>query len=110
MRSARSFFVAPARELGEASFAQDAPDGGGAERLVLLAQGPHDVVDGEVLLAQGDDLLVQPHGVGREFGRLRAPGKVAVGQEKGPLRILSELMTQHAKAPRRVTELFGRLL
>jgi len=60
--------------------------------------------------AQGDDLLVQPRGFARDFGRLRAPGTVAIGQEKGPLRILSELMTKHAKAPRRVAELFGRLL
>ncbi|MEK7755026.1 MAG: hypothetical protein AAB654_24075, partial [Acidobacteriota bacterium] len=62
-----------------------------------------DVVDGEVLLAQGDDLISQALGLGggfRSFGR---------GEEELPLRFLAELVGQNAKASRGVTAAAGGL-
>ncbi|MGH7956072.1 MAG: hypothetical protein ACREH8_03555 [Opitutaceae bacterium] len=106
----RPLLVAPAGEPGEARLAHDAPDGRRAERFFLLPERPHDIVDGEVLLAQRDDLLVQPRGLRRPLGRLRPPGGVAVGQKKWPARLLSELVAKDAKAARRVAELRGGLL
>ena len=54
------FVVEPPRQLGEALLLQDRGDGRRAERFAVAGQGAADVVDGEVLLAQGDDLVTQP--------------------------------------------------
>ena len=52
-----SLLVAASRQFGEALFLEDRGDRRRAERLAVAGQGAADVVDGEVLLPQGDDLL-----------------------------------------------------
>ena len=55
-----SLLVAASRQFGEALFLEDRGDGRRAERLAFAGQGAADVVDGEVLLPQGDDLFAEP--------------------------------------------------
>lgn len=56
----RSLIVAAPRQLGEALLLQDGGDGRRTEGLAIAGEGSADVVDGEVLFAEGDDLLAQP--------------------------------------------------
>jgi hypothetical protein len=63
-----------------------------------VGQGAADVVDREVLLAEGDDAVAE--GVGLGCG-LRSLGR---GEEEAAARILAELMDQDAKAAGGVTE------
>lgn len=53
----RSFFVFPAGEAGEALLFEDQRDGGWTELVSSIFKGPADIVDGEVVLSQGDDLF-----------------------------------------------------
>ena len=90
--------VAPPRQLGEALLLEDRGDGRRAERLAVAGQGAADVVDGEVLLAQGDDLIAEPSLLaGRPAFACGRDEEVAVG-------LIAELMDEDAKAPRRVAE------
>ena len=61
-------------------------------------------MDGEVLFAQREDLSVEPGGLGGDRRRPGAPGRVAVGQEEGPLRLSAELMAEDAEAAGGVSE------
>src|SRR5262249_56897030 len=74
-----------------------------AKRFAVAGQGPADVVDGEVLLAEGDDLLPQP------FLLAGRPALVWSGDEEVTVGPMSELMDEDAEAPRRVAEASGRL-
>ena len=95
--------VAASRQLGEALLLEDGGDGRRAERLAVAGQGPADVVDGEVLLAEGDDLLPQPLLLAGRPALACGGGKeVAVG-------LVAELVDEDAEAPRRVAEAGGRL-
>ena len=90
--------VGAARQLGEALVLEDRGDGRRAERLAVAGQGAADVVDGEVLLAQGDDVFPEGFGLGcgvRSLGR---------GQEEVAAGILAELMDEDAEAARGVAE------
>ncbi len=55
----RPFVVASSGQSGEALLPQMDADHGRADAVALLGQGLGDVVDGEVLLAEGDDRLAQ---------------------------------------------------
>jgi hypothetical protein len=65
---------------------------------LLLGQSAADVVDGEVLLPEGDDLFSDAIllGSGRSFGARR--------EEELPLGILAELMAQDPEAARSVAK------
>ena len=71
--------------------------------MAFLADGPADVVDGQVLLAQGDDPVPQRVGLG---GRL---GPFGGGQEERTLRRLTKLVDHHPHGARGVAEAFGDL-
>ena len=95
--------VEPSRQLGEALLLQDRGDGRRAERLAVAGEGAADVVDGEVLLPQGDDLFPQP---------LLLAGRSALAcgrDEEVAFGLIAELMDEDAKAPRGVAEASGRL-
>ena len=101
--SAGPLVVGPSRQLGEALFLEDGGDGRRAERLAVTGQGPADVVDREVLLAEGDDLLPQPSLLA---GR---PALVWSGDKEVAVGLVAELVDEDAEAPRRVAETSGRL-
>ena len=88
----RSLVVGPARQASEALLPEDPGDGDRAERISLVGQVAADVVDGEVLLPQGDDGVAEGIGLGRG---LRPLGRC---QEEGPAGILAELVDQDAEA------------
>ena len=63
-----------------------------------MGQVATDVVDGEVLFAQGDDTVAEGIGLGcgmRPLGRF---------EEEVASRVLAELVDEDSEAPRRVTE------
>jgi hypothetical protein len=91
------------RQACKALVLEDLVDGDGAECDVVLGQGPADVIDGEILLAESDDPGTDRVGFGCgvwSFGRR---------QEEGSPGILAELVDQDAEASRRVSEAFGDL-
>src|SRR5262249_54751982 len=92
-----------ARQLGKALFLEDRRDGRRAEGLAVSGQGPANVVDGEVLLPQGDDLLPQAFLLARGSARPRGGG------EEVPLGLSAELVDEDAEAAGGVTEASGRL-
>jgi hypothetical protein len=101
--SVGSLVVAAARQLGETLFLQDRGDGRRTECLAITAESAADVVDGEVLFAEGDDLLPQPFLLppGPAVARGRAE-EVAVGAG-------AELIDEDAETSWRVAEA-GRCL
>jgi len=99
----RSLVIATPRKPCEAFFLQDFCDSHRAERMAILCQRPADVIDREVLLAEGDDLWAKGIRLGRGLGTMgRGLKKVTVGP-------MTELMDQHAKTARRVAETGGGL-
>jgi hypothetical protein len=97
------FVIRASGQPGEAFFLQDQRDGDRASLLPLLFQGPADVINGEVLLAQGDDRF--PHPV---LARTRA-GRSARGEEEFQLGVLPQLVTEDAETTGGVAEPLGRL-
>ncbi len=95
--------VDPPRQLGEALLLEDRGDGRRAERLAVAGQGAADVVDGEVLLAQGDDLLPQP------FLLAGWSALAWGGDEEIAVGLTAELVDEDAEAPGRVAEASGHL-
>ena len=77
--------------------------GDGAERLAVACQGPADVVDGEVLLAQGDDLLAAG------IGAWALWAAVWPGRKKAPVGSWRNWWTRTRKLPGRVAEAAGGL-
>lgn len=102
-RTGRPFVVGAAGQFGEAFFLKNLGDGSGGQRLAGLVQGPADVIDGEVLLAQGNDLLTVLVFLGC---RVRAFGGI---QEKGAIGFAAELVDQGAKTGGGITEACGDL-
>ena len=66
--------------------------------MSLVRQGAADVVDGEILFAQGDDTVAERVGLGCGTGPL---GRC---EEEVASRVLAELVDEDSEAPRRVTE------
>ena len=90
-RAGWAFVVGPARQASEPLVSEDLGDGDRAKRMPLMGQVAADVIDGEVLLPQGDDQFSERIGLGCGLGSL---GR---GQEEGAARILAELMDQNAE-------------
>ena len=90
-------------QLGEPLLLQDGGDGRRAERGLLSGQGEADVVDGEVLLPEGDDLLSKPVLLSR-----RSSLACGGGEE---VRLESDCgsMDEDTKAGGRIAESPGRL-
>ena len=102
MRAFGSLFIAPSRQFGEALFLEDRGDRRRAERVALAGQGATDVVNGEVLLAEGDHVFAQPFLLARRSAyACRRDDEVARG-------LSAELLDKDAKASRCVAEPPGR--
>ena len=81
-------------QLGEALLLQDRGDRRRAERLAFAGEGAADVVDGEILLPQRDDLFPQPFLLAAAVWPWRA-----VGTKKSRFGLIAELMDEDAKTP-----------
>ena len=102
-RARWAFVVGPARQASESFVLEDLGDGDRAEGMSLVGQIAADVVDGEVLLSQGDDAVTEGVALGcgmRPLGRCEE--EVASGT-------LAELVDEDAEAPRGVTEAASHL-
>jgi hypothetical protein len=102
-RAGRALLVEPPGQAGVALGLEEGRDGGRAEGVAFVAEGGAAVVEGEVLLAQGDHAVAEPVLLG---GR---SGPFGRGEEEGPLGALTELMDQDAKAAGGVAEASGGL-
>ena len=98
-----SLLVTASRQFGEALFLEDRGDRRRAERLAVAGQGASDVVDGEVLLPQRDDMLAQP------LLLARRPALARGGSEEVAAGLMAELMDENAKASWCVAEAGGCL-
>jgi hypothetical protein len=95
----RGAFLIPApRQPREAFLLQNAGDAGRTAFLAEVAQRVADVVDGEVLFAQHDDLPAH------RIGLLREARPRAWGEEELPLGVLAEGVAEHPKAAGGVAE------
>ncbi len=103
LRAGRSLVVGPARQPSEALFLEDPGDGDRAERMARVGQGAADVIDGQVLLPQGDD--DGSEGIGLGCG----PGGLGRSQAEGAAGPLAEWVDQDAEAAGGVTEAAGDL-
>ena len=101
VRAGWAFLVGPARQPCEPFLLEDVSDGDRTEGVSLVGQGAANVIDREVLLAEGDDAVAE--GIGLGCG-VRSLGG---GEEEVAVRILPELMDQDAKAAGGVTESAG---
>ena len=66
-----ALLVGPAGEFGETVLSEDTTDHGRREWGLVVGEGSGDVIDGEVLFAQGEDLIVERLGAGMAGARSR---------------------------------------
>jgi hypothetical protein len=97
-RPGGTFVIGPTRQASKSFILEDLCHGDRTERIPLMGQVPADVIDGKVLLAQGDDLIAEWIGFGRDLGTF---GR---GQEEVTSGILAKLMNKNTKASRGVTK------
>jgi hypothetical protein len=69
--------------------------------LAALLQDPADIIDGEILLSQGDDLVSDTISFRRSLRALLR------GKEEGTIGMLTELMGEDPEASRRISEAAG---
>jgi hypothetical protein len=97
----QSLLVLSSGQPGKPFFFENQRDGNGAYLLPTLFQDPADIIDGQILLSQCDDLV--PNTVG--FRRSLRP--LLRGEEEGTIGMLTELMGQDTKASRGIPEALG---
>jgi hypothetical protein len=98
-----SFFVFSSGQPSKPFFLENQRDGYGANLLSALLQDPADVIDGQILLSQRDDLISETVGLRRSLGALLR------GKEEGPIWMLTELVGQDSEASRGIAEAAGDL-
>jgi hypothetical protein len=96
------FVIGSSRQLREPLFLEDHGDRRRAERLAVAGEGAADVVDGEVLLPECDDLFPKP------FLLARRSAFASGGDEEVSLELIAELMDEDAKTARCIAEPPGR--
>jgi len=94
----KSFLVSPSGQPGKPFFLKNQRDSNGAYLLPALFQDPADIIDGEILLSQRDDLVPDPVGLRRSLRPLLG------GEEEGAIWMLAKLMGEDTKASRRIPE------
>jgi hypothetical protein len=97
-RSWESFFVSSSGQPGKPFFFENQRDGNGADPLPALFQDPADIIDGEILLSQRDNLVPETVGFRRGLRSLLR------GKKEGAIWILAELVGQDAEASRGIPE------
>jgi hypothetical protein len=96
----RSLFVPTARQSRESLFLEDYRDGGWAQDFATIFESSAYIVNGKVLFAQTDDLVLEPIHFG---SRLRSFGGWL---KEFSLRIFSKVMTQDTKTSWTVSKTF----
>ena len=97
-RSKRALIVSPARQPREPFVLENLCNGDRTERVSFVGQIAADVIDREILFAQGDDAVAYGVGLGSGLGSFsRLEEEVASG-------ILAELVDEDSEAPWGVTE------
>jgi hypothetical protein len=87
-----SFFVSSSGQPGKPFFFENQRDGNRAYPLPALFQDPADIIDGEILFSQRDNLFPETVGFRRGLRPLLR------GKEEGAIWILAELVGQDAEA------------
>jgi len=100
-RPRESFFVSSSGQPGKTFFFENQRDGNSTYPLPALFQDPADIIDGEILLSQRDDLVPETVGLRRDLRPLLR------GKEKGAIWILAELMGENTEASRGIPEAAG---
>jgi hypothetical protein len=96
-----SFLVSPSRQPRKTFLLENQRDSNGAYPTPALLQDPADIIDGEILFSQCDDLVPDTVGFGRN---LRPPLR---GKEKRAIRMLTELVSKDPEASRRIPKAAG---
>jgi hypothetical protein len=96
--------ILPSWQSGKAFLLKDEADGGDAEALSLFSEESADIVNGEVLFAQGDHLLTMRVLLGSLLGSF------LWGKKERAVEVLAKFGAEDAKAPWSVAEAFGRFL
>jgi hypothetical protein len=93
-----SFLLSSSGQPGKPFFSENQRDGNGAHPLSTLFQDPADIIDGEILFSQDDDLIPDTVGFRRSLRPLL--------REKEELTIwmLAELVGENAEASRGIPE------
>jgi hypothetical protein len=97
-RPRESFLVSSSGKPGKTFFLEKQRDGNGADPLPALFQDPTDIIDGEILLSQRDNLVPETVGFRRGMRSLLR------GKKEWPIWTLAELVGQDAEASRRIPE------
>jgi hypothetical protein len=97
----KSFFVSPPGEPGKTFFFENQRNGNGAYPLPALFQDSADIIDGEILLSQRDDLVPEAVSFRRSLRSLLR------GKEEGPIWMLAKRMGQDTEASWRIPESAG---
>jgi hypothetical protein len=105
LEGGRSFVIAAARQAGEALFAHEHSQGIDADSMAGQSQFALDVIDGEVLFAQGHgqlaDAIAHRSPVGAGFGVLEEGGAF--------LGVVAEVVAENAQGVGGITEAAGDL-
>jgi hypothetical protein len=100
-RPRESLLVSSSGQPGKTFVFENQRDGNSAYPLSALFQDPADIIDGEILLSQCNDLV--PERV--SFRRSLRP--LLRGKEEGAIWMLAELMSEDTEASRRISEAAG---
>jgi hypothetical protein len=97
----KSFLVSSSGQPSKTFFFKNQRDGNGAYLLPALFQDPADIIDGEILLSQRDDLVPDTLRFRRSLRSLLRR------KEEETIWMLTELMSEDTKASRRISEAAG---
>jgi hypothetical protein len=97
-RPRESFFVSSSGQPGKTFVFENQRDGNGAYPLPAFFQDSADIIDGEILLSQRDNLVLEKVGLRRSLRPLLR------GKEEGAIWTLAELVGQDAEASRGIPE------
>jgi hypothetical protein len=97
-RSRESFFVSSSGQPGKTFVFENQRDGNSAYPLPTFFQDPADIINGEILLSQRDNLVPETVGLRRSLRPLLR------GKEEGAIWILAELVSEDPEASRRIPE------
>jgi hypothetical protein len=100
-RSWEPFFVSPSGKPGKTFFFENQGNGNRTHPLTAFFQNPADIIDGQILLSQGD------HFVSDAARFRRSLRSLLRRKEEGAIGMLTEFMGENTKTSRRIPEAMG---